>query len=446
MTFARVRNALHLMRRLYCTKVSVAENIEKEASLVSKVTQENQHEILANVITPLWKLDYCEQILMKKKWSKGILNTIKTKHLPKVQTTLYDVIPSPRTTAYRNKDEFSIQVGVDGNPKTVGLFVGSGLKEGVMSIFPSNLGNIKDSHLEVAKAYQDFIRLSPLNACHRLDDGGFWRSIQVRSNHQGEIMAIIIANPNGITEENIDNIKQCLIEHFQTTIPSVKSLFLQLCPHTRCTHKQAPYTLLYGNPHIFETIDKYTFRISPESHIQNNIDSIPLLYEKVLDFTNVNKNYTILDINCGIGIFSILASREVRGCVGLDNSMLSVDDATFNVRFNKIDNCHFMNGPLEKTLKDILKELDSTLYITAVVNAGNIGLHKQIVKTLRRSVQLKRLVLITGNAKHPNSMRTIIDFCSPKFDYTKPFYLTDVQPIDMYPGSKFCDLIMVFQR
>lgn len=30
MTFPRIRNALQLMRKLYCTKISVAENIEKD--------------------------------------------------------------------------------------------------------------------------------------------------------------------------------------------------------------------------------------------------------------------------------------------------------------------------------------------------------------------------------------------------------------------------------
>ncbi|XP_073982691.1 tRNA (uracil-5-)-methyltransferase homolog B-like isoform X2 [Rhodnius prolixus] len=402
--------------------------------------------MLANIITPLRNLDYSGQILMKKNWSKSLLNTIKTKHLPRFRTTLHGVIPSPRTTAYRNKDEFSVQIGVDGNPKTVGLFVGSGSEGEVISVFPSGLENIREDHLEVAKVFEEFIRQSSLNACHRLNDGGCWRSIQVRSNRQGEIMATVIAHPAGIPEGEIDSIKENLVKHFQTKVTSLKSLYLQLCPHTRCNHQQAPYSLIYGNPYIFESIDSYTFRISPESYIQNNTDSIPLLYERIFDFIDVNKQYTILDLNCGIGAFSIFASSYVRGCIGIENSTLCVEDANCNAVKNNVKNCHFMYGSLEKELKGILKELDSTPYIIAVVNAGNIGLHDQVVKILRRCVQLKKLVLFTGKADHPNAMRTIINFCRPKFDTSTPFYLSNVQPIDMYPGTKYCDLIMLFQR
>lgn len=53
--------------------------------------------------------------------------------------------------AYRNKDEFSIRVGVDGDPKTVGFFVGSPAKGKTVCVRGTHLINMKMKHKNVAK-------------------------------------------------------------------------------------------------------------------------------------------------------------------------------------------------------------------------------------------------------------------------------------------------------
>ena len=57
----------------------------------------------------------------------------------------------PITEAYRNKDEFNIRTGVDGNPKTVGFFIGSPAEGPVVCVRGTHLLNIRDSHKQVAQ-------------------------------------------------------------------------------------------------------------------------------------------------------------------------------------------------------------------------------------------------------------------------------------------------------
>ena len=57
----------------------------------------------------------------------------------------------PITEGYRNKDEFNIQTGVDGNPKTVGFFVGSPAEGSVVCVRGTRLINVRHSHIEVAQ-------------------------------------------------------------------------------------------------------------------------------------------------------------------------------------------------------------------------------------------------------------------------------------------------------
>lgn len=63
------------------------------------------------------------------------------------------VLLQPITEGYRNKDEFNIQAGVDGNPKTVGFFVGSPAEGSVVCVRGTHLINVRQSHIAVAQVH-----------------------------------------------------------------------------------------------------------------------------------------------------------------------------------------------------------------------------------------------------------------------------------------------------
>lgn len=44
---------------------------------MSRITDENQYEILANVVTPLWNYSYEEQLKLKETYAKNIVNKLK---------------------------------------------------------------------------------------------------------------------------------------------------------------------------------------------------------------------------------------------------------------------------------------------------------------------------------------------------------------------------------
>lgn len=56
-------------------------------------------------------------------------------------------------------------------------------------------------------------------------------------------------------------------------------------------------------------------------------------YQKILHFT---------------GALSLLASKRVRGCVGVEEVKTAVEDATFNAERNNITNCNFISGTVEQ--------------------------------------------------------------------------------------------------
>lgn len=108
---------------------------------------------------------------------------------------LQPVVPSPVITGYRNKSTFSVNRGPDGNPKTVGLYVGTGRARNIVCVKANHVENIPSKHKQVAQCYEDFIRRSPLDSCILFHEGGHWRELVVRTTSRGHTMAIVTFHP-----------------------------------------------------------------------------------------------------------------------------------------------------------------------------------------------------------------------------------------------------------
>ncbi|XP_008695814.1 tRNA (uracil-5-)-methyltransferase homolog A isoform X2 [Ursus maritimus] len=133
---------------------------------------------IADVVTPLWTVPYaeqlerkrleCEQVLQKLAKEIGSTNRAllpwllsqRHKH-NKACCPLEGVRPSPQQTEYRNKCEFLVGIGVDGEDNTVGCRLGK-YKGGTCAVAaPFDTVHIPGATKQVAKAFQEFIRKTP---------------------------------------------------------------------------------------------------------------------------------------------------------------------------------------------------------------------------------------------------------------------------------------------
>ncbi|XP_003803016.2 tRNA (uracil(54)-C(5))-methyltransferase homolog [Otolemur garnettii] len=122
-------------------------------------------ERLADVVTPLWRLSYEEQLKVKFEAQKKILQRLEsyiqmingvnvTTAAPKsdgLSCVLHPIIPSPVISGYRNKSTFSVNRGPDGNPKTVGYYLGTWRDGNIVCVSSKDLKNIPEKHNQVAQ-------------------------------------------------------------------------------------------------------------------------------------------------------------------------------------------------------------------------------------------------------------------------------------------------------
>ncbi|XP_029961887.1 tRNA (uracil-5-)-methyltransferase homolog B [Salarias fasciatus] len=418
-------------------------------------------ERLADVVTPLWRLSYEQQLEVKQKQQETIMSQLLG-HLScdrsKPLFPVLPILPSPVREGYRNKSTFSINRGVDGNPKTVGFYVGTGKQRNIVCVSGDHLLNMPEKHKLVARCYQEFIRSSPLEPCLLFHTGGHWREVTVRTNALGHTMAIVYFHPQTLTPEEVALHKADLVEFFTQgpgSVCQLDSLYIQECTMTRCTHEDSPYQLLYGQPHIYEEVLGFKFRISADAFFQVNQSAAQVLYGTVRDLCVPNTEpggvgRTLLDVCCGTGAIGITASPKVDRIIGIELIKQAVEDAAHNAALNKVLNCEFLSGKAEVVLPGLMSCLSSASgSLTAVVNPARAGLHYRVIRALRNQPTIRRLVYVSCKPDG-EAMRNFRELCcdpDPKKKLTgEAFAPTLAVPVDMFPHTPHCELVLLFER
>ncbi|XP_043560255.1 tRNA (uracil(54)-C(5))-methyltransferase homolog-B [Chiloscyllium plagiosum] len=424
---------------------------------VLRNTSKTWEERLADAVTPLWRMNYEEQLQVKYEAQKRTLQLL-TASLPSCARTedlccpLHSTLPSPVTVGYRNKSTFSVNRGPDGNPKTVGHYIGTGKGRNIVCTHSDHLVNMPEKHKQVARSYEQFIQLSPLEPCILFHEGGHWREITVRTNRKGDTMAIVYFHPQHLEKEEIAKHQKSLVEYF-TIGPGaaceLTCLYFQESSMTRCLHEHSPYQLLYGIPYIYEEVLGLTFRISPDAFFQVNSEGAEVLYQTVRDLIRVDGDYIVLDVCCGTGAIGLTLSQGAAKVIGIELIEQAVEDARCNAILNGIANCEFLKGKAEIVLPQLLPSLEDVKFLIAVVNPSRAGLHYRVVRAIRNCEQIRQLVYISCKPEG-EAMRNFVELCCPPDHQKKlfgdPFTPRVAVPVDMFPHTSHCELVLLFER
>ncbi|XP_011929075.1 PREDICTED: tRNA (uracil(54)-C(5))-methyltransferase homolog [Cercocebus atys] len=432
------------------TKCQKGQKSQKKPSHLGPLDGSWQ-ERLADVVTPLWRLSYEEQL----------------KHCPiKVTEISYT---------------FSVnRKGPDGNPKTWGyswenleevqlkfvhnqdlkrmkraqkVSVEGGKNDGnIVCVRSNNLKNIPEKHSQVAQYYEVFLRQSPLEPCLVFHEGGYWRELIVRTNSQGHTMAIITFHPQKLSQEELHVQKETVKEFFirgPGAACDLTSLYFQESTMTRCSHQQSPYQLLFGEPYIFEELLSLKIRISPDAFFQINTAGAEMLYRTVGELTGVNSDTILLDICCGTGVIGLSLAQHTSQVLGIELVEQAVEDARWTAAFNGITNSEFHTGRAEKILPGLLKSKEDGQSVVAVVNPARAGLHYKVIQAIRNCRAIRTLVFVSCKL-HGESTRNVIELCCPPDPAKKllgePFVLQQAVPVDLFPHTPHCELVLLFTR
>lgn len=130
--------------------------------------------------------------------------------------------------------------------------------------------------------------------------------------------------------------------------------------------------------YIREELLSKQFDISPNSFFQVNMQTTPLLYEKVKALLKDDDYKTCLDLYCGTGTISILVSDLFTKVYGIEVVKDAVLDANRNKELNDVNNVEFIWGKTEDHLGEF-QDID-----VIIVDPPREGLDRKTKDNLKR--------------------------------------------------------------
>ncbi|KCV71240.1 hypothetical protein H696_02190 [Fonticula alba] len=412
---------------------------------------------------------------------------------------LEPTIRSPVTDGYRNKCEFSFGYSPAGKP-TVGFLLGL-FKEGKAFIeSPQQCPHVSDSMKSVAALLQEHVdrmhaetaemavdpvepaeaaaavettseaaesaepaeaavtteRRTPFPCYDRLEQSGFWRLAMVRETVSKSMMVVVQVHPQQHSAEVLaaqaDGLKAVFEEAIrQERIPKDVLLLWQQEAGLSNAFTNAPVRTLIGNaadPHIYEQLYDLKFRVSPWSFFQVNIGATELLYSYAAELAGLRDgNETVLlDVCCGTGTIGISMAKKAKRVIGIEIVPQAIEDAKFNASLNSITNCSYICNGVEKCMDQVLESLDPNEDAVAILDPPRRGVSQNVVRALRTSAHLKRLVFISCDANQ--AMQNFVDLCRATTNRHpgKPFRPVLARGVDLFPHARPCELVLYFER
>ncbi|PIK39048.1 hypothetical protein BSL78_24116, partial [Apostichopus japonicus] len=410
-------------------------------------------ESVVNAVTPLAHLPYEEQLAMKETAMKDFLTFLTDKfqsNIPEMRKwlneqrsandgrciSLESIKPSPIVDGYRNKCEFSIGKSREGKEKIVGFRIGQykGGHTAVASPLPCK--NLSPGSKRVVEHMQAYLDQSELRYFDVVSHEGHWSQLTVRTTERSEVMAILQLHPQDLSKEDFEAEKQKLREYFTSgpgSSSGLTSLYLQLVGKSlKEKGFQTNFYLVLGDTHVTEELLGLKFRISQDAFFQVNTKAAEVLFQTAGDWAEVTKDSVLLDVCCGTGTIGLSLAHRVKKVIGVELCKQAVEDAKVNAKNNGIENATYICGKAEDRLPSVMQDISDSEKVIGIIDPPRAGLREYKIKD-------------KGYMAGDNILNRLCRPVSIRYRGT-PFRLTKAVPVDLFPHSKHCELILLFQR
>lgn len=234
---------------------------------------------------------------------------------------------------------------------------------------------------------------------------------------------------------------------------------------------------MYGKEYLTEQLGSCFFQISPGAFFQVNTEGAEMLYQLVVDKIHEiapDPGKTLLfDVCCGTGTIGLtcLKAGVVGQVVGVDISEPAIMDAKRNASLNGYStegSDHSNHDSIASVTRFVASRAEliigreihrakqqqlrndgsnGKMQFVAVVDPAREGLHADVIKAIRSNNQICHLVYVSCNPT-ATLVRDAALLCSPPTKrYTgRPFRIVAATPVDMFPLTNHCEMVMTFHR
>jgi 23S rRNA (uracil1939-C5)-methyltransferase len=325
---------------------------------------------------------------------------------------------------YRNKVQFPVGKSKDNDIK-IGFYAMRS-----HNIITTDKCYIQDSvNEEIIKKVKEYIIENNLQPYNEENHRGLIRHIITRiSYYTKEIMVGIVINGKKLPNQ------EDLVSKL-TTIPNMKSIYTNVNKEKTNVILGKKVETIWGAPYITDYIGDVKYNISPLSFYQVNPVQTEKLYNKALEYANLNGQETVWDAYCGIGTISLFLAKQAKKVYGVEIVPEAIEDAKANAALNDINNAQFFAGKAEEIIPQKYKEGIKADVI--VVDPPRKGCDKELLDTII-DMQPDRVVYVSCD---PATLARDLKILGEG-----GYEVKEAQPVDMFPETVHVETVVLMTR
>lgn len=191
--------------------------------------------------------------------------------------------------------------------------------------------------------------------------------------------------------------------------------------------------VIAGNDHTFIRVLDRDFKVSAASFFQVNTVMAGKMVEYLITQLPITQSSTLLDLYCGVGLFSAFFASKCKTVIGVESSASACED--FIVNLDEYDNVELYEGTAEEILPGLVGQIGSPLSV--IVDPPRAGIERH---TLDALVQLKPQQIAYVSCDPSTLARDAARLINGGYK------LKDVLPFDVFPQTYHIESISLFEK
>ncbi|MCY8234835.1 23S rRNA (uracil(1939)-C(5))-methyltransferase RlmD [Priestia endophytica] len=254
---------------------------------------------------------------------------------------------------------------------------------------------------------------------------GTLRHVMVRYGATtGEQMVVLVTRTKELPNKNK------VIEELRARLPQLKSIVQNMNSKKTNVIMGDETTMLWGEEYIYDNIGDIKFAISARSFYQVNPTQTKVLYDKALEYADLQGEEEVIDAYCGIGTISLFLAQKAKKVYGVEIVPEAIEDAKRNAELNGITNAEFEAGKAEEVIPAWYKKGISA--DTLVVDPPRKGCDEALLNTII-DMKPNRVVYVSCN---PGTLARDLQVLEEG-----GYKTVEVQPVDMFPHTTHVECV-----
>lgn len=332
-----------------------------------------------------------------------------------------DTIGMEATFRYRN--HVQIPVGNKDGNTVIGFYEpnSNDIVDMESSILQPEIGD------KIVKIVRTWMEQYNISAYDKKTKKGVLRHIGIRTNKDNKAMVILVTGSDSLSNEKE------LID--MLTKEDVISIYQNINKLNSSLTYGKQYKKLYGEDRLLDYIGDYKFYLSPNSFFQINRVQAEVLYNKTMEYLELDKEDIVYDLYCGIGTISLYIANQAKKVYGVEIVKAAIEDARENAILNNINNVEFIVGKSEEVFPRLLKK--GVRGNKVVIDPPRKGCEKEVLEAI---VELNPETVVYVSCNSATMARDV------RYLVENGYKVVEVQPVDMFAHVAHVEVVCLFVK